>query len=463
MVKVGNQVPTLSIVLPYTESYGGEAVELYNMTENTAQEWQALLINDLMAINDDGLWTHTKFGYAVSRRNGKTEVVTARELWGLFNGEHILHTAHLTETAHIAWERLKHRIESVGIVPKSTYKAYGKEHIELNNGGYIAFRTRTSSGALGSGYDLLVIDEAQEYTRAQQTALNYVTSSSKNPQTIMCGTPPTAVSAGDVFRQYRDETIQGDSINSGWAEWSIDHKTDVHNKEAWYMTNPSLGTILTERVIQDEINGDDIDFNIQRLGLWLKYNQQSAISAPDWDALKVETPPQLKAPLYAGVKFGRDGQNVVLALAAKTTDDRIFVEAIDCRNQREGNEWLVNFLMKCNIAETVADGASGLDTFLAECKAQKIKGVRTATVKDVIQASSDFETAIANKTLCHSGQPALRQSATNCQHRAIGSGGGYGYKTLDDEIEISIVEAVILATHAAAQAKETKQRQRVSY
>ena len=126
MVKVGNQVPTLSIVLPYTESYGGEAVELYNMTENTAQEWQALLINDLMAINDDGLWTHTKFGYAVSRRNGKTEVVTARELWGVFNGEHILHTAHLTETAHIAWERLKHRIESVGIVPKSTYKAYGK-------------------------------------------------------------------------------------------------------------------------------------------------------------------------------------------------------------------------------------------------------------------------------------------------------------------------------------------------
>lgn len=463
MVKVGNQIPTLSVILPYTDSYGGEAVELYNLTEKTAQEWQELLVNDIMAVNDAGLWTHTKFGYSVPRRNGKTEILTMRELWGLFNGEHILHTAHLTDTAHIAWERLKNLIESIGITPKGTYKAYGKERIELNTGGVIDFRTRTSSGALGSGYDLLVIDEAQEYTRAQQTALNYVVSSSKNPQTILCGTPPTAVSAGDVFRDYRDKTLQGESINGGWAEWSVEHKTDVKNKDAWYLTSPSLGAILTERIIQDEINGDDIDFNIQRLGLWIKYNQQSAISAPDWDALKVETLPKLKAPLYAGVKFGRDGQNVALALAAKTDDGKIFAEAIDCRNQREGNEWLVNFLMKCNVAEIIADGASGLETFTAECKAQKIKGLRTATVKDVIQASSDFETAITNKTLCHNGQPALRQSATNCQHRAIGTAGGYGYKTLDDDIEVAIVEAVILATHAAAQAKEIKRRQRVGY
>lgn len=61
----------------------------------------------------------------------------------------------------------------------------------------------------------LVIDEAQEYTKAQQTALNYVVSSSKNPQTLMCGTPPTAVSAGDVFRDFRDKTLEGDSINGG--------------------------------------------------------------------------------------------------------------------------------------------------------------------------------------------------------------------------------------------------------
>ena len=462
MNRVGNQIPTQSVVLPYTKSYGDEAVQLYNLSGNVCQEWQALMLNDIMAVNDEGLWVHTKFGYSVPRRNGKTEVLTQRELWGLFNGEHILHTAHLTDTAHIAWERLKMRLEMIGVKPVSTYKAYGKERIEMSNGAVIDFRTRTSSGALGSGYDLLVIDEAQEYTKAQQTALNYVVSSSKNPQTIMCGTPPTAVSSGDVFRDYRDKTLQGESINGGWAEWSVDHKTDVKNKEAWYMTSPSLGLILTERIIQDEINGDDIDFNIQRLGLWIRYNQQSAISAPDWDELKVETLPKLKAPLYGGVKFGRDGLNVCLSIAAKTEDGRIFVECIDCRNQRDGNEWIINFLIKCKVKSTFVDGASGLETFLRECKEQKLKGVTAATVKQVVQSSSDFETAIASKVLCHSGQPALRQSVTNCIHRAIGSGGGYGYKTLDDDIEVALMESCVLAAHTCMEAREVKV-QRVSY
>lgn len=462
MTRIGNQIPTTSVVLDYTESFGDEAVQLYNMSGNVCQEWQALMLSDIMAVNEQGLWIHTKFGYSVPRRNGKTEIITQRELWGLFNGEHILHTAHLTDTAHIAWERLKNRLEEIGVKPKSTYKAYGKERIEMNNGAVIDFRTRTSSGALGSGYDLLVIDEAQEYTQAQQTALNYVVSSSKNPQTIMCGTPPTAVSSGDVFRDYRDKTLRGETINGGWAEWSVDHKTNVHDVDAWYMTSPSLGTILTERTVQDEINGDDLDFNIQRLGLWIRYNQQSAISAPEWDALKTETLPKFKGSVFVGVKFGRDGQNVCLSVAIRTEDDRIFVESIDCRNQRDGNDWLINFIMKTKAKAVLVDGMSGLETFLRECKEQKLKGVGAVSVKEVIQASSDFETAIANKSICHAGQPGLRQSVTNCDHRAIGSGGGYGYKTLDDDIEVALIESVVLATHACMMTKEVK-KQRVGY
>ena len=460
-MRTGNQIPTQSVILPYDKSYGDEAVQLYNMSANICQEWQALMLNDIMSVNDEGLWVHTKFGYSVPRRNGKTEILTQREIWGLFNGEHILHTAHLTDTAHIAWERLKARLEAIGVTIR-TYKGYGREKIELpETGGVIDFRTRTSSGALGSGYDLLIIDEAQEYTKAQQTALNYVVSSSKNPQTIMCGTPPTAVSTGDVFRDFRDKTLQGETINAGWAEWSVDHKTDVKDKEAWYQTSPSLGTILTERIVQDEINGDDLDFNIQRLGLWIRYNQQSAISAPDWDELKVETLPKFKRPLCAGVKFGRDGQNVCLSIAVKTDDGRIFVEGIDCRDQREGNSWIINFLIKCKVQSILVDGASGLETFKRECKEQKLK-ITAATVKEVVQSSSDFETAIKNKLICHNGQPAMRQSVTNCQHRAIGSGGGYGYKTLDDDIEVALMESLVLATYACANAKEAK-KQRVSY
>ena len=83
----GRQTPTQSLVLPYTETYGPEAIKTYNSTGRTAQEWQELLLCDMMATNAEGLWTHTKYGYSVPRRNGKNEVVAMRELYAVLNGE----------------------------------------------------------------------------------------------------------------------------------------------------------------------------------------------------------------------------------------------------------------------------------------------------------------------------------------------------------------------------------------
>ena len=102
----GRQTPTQSVTLPYTKTHGQEAVDLYNRTGRIAQEWQELLLYDILAENDDGLWVHTKFGYSVPRRNGKNEIVAIRELYGLFHGERILHTAHRTTTSGAAWKRL---------------------------------------------------------------------------------------------------------------------------------------------------------------------------------------------------------------------------------------------------------------------------------------------------------------------------------------------------------------------
>ena len=279
----GRQSPTVSVILPYTKTLGQEAVKIYDTTERSALEWQTALLYDIMAVNDDELWVHQKFGYAVPRRNGKSEDVLMRCLYGLYAGERILYTAHRTSTAHSVWERLIRLCETASIEIESRFRAFGKEHIYVKDGGIIEFRTRTSTGGLGEGYDLLVIDEAQEYTPEQETALKYVVTDSPNPQTIMLGTPPTAISAGTVFQKYRSAVLKGDAFESGWAEWSVEKMSDPLDVEAWYRTNPSLGSILTERTIRSEIGEDNVDFNIQRLGLWLKYNQKSAFRGSSWD------------------------------------------------------------------------------------------------------------------------------------------------------------------------------------
>lgn len=476
-IRKGRQTPTKSIVLPYTRTRGAEAIELYNSSGRTAQEWQELLIYDIMAVNEDGLWVHTKVGEEIPRRNGKNEVVVIREMWGLENGERILHTAHRTTTSTAASRRLVQRLvgagyEEVTRVKKGvkygkhfTYtKQLGLERIVLlgEGGGTIDFRTRSSQGGLGEGFDLLVIDEAQEYTDNQETALKYVVTDSKNPQTIFCGTPPTVVSAGTVFMKMRSTALQGESINTYWAEWSVDTMTDPRDKDAWYETNPSLGTVLTERAIMDEIGTDDVDFNIQRLGLWLKYNQKSAISKREWEELQCKELPKLTGKLFVGIKYGHDGDSTAMSIAVKTADGRIFVEGIDCRSMRAGNGWILDFLAQAEVESVVADGANGQELLAKAMKERKLKAPMLPTVKEIIMANAAFAQALYQKDICHMGQPSMVQIVSNCEKRAIGSNGGYGYKSILDGADISLMDSMILAFWRCSIHKE-KKKQKVSY
>ena len=460
--KRGSQKPTVKVVLPYKKSKQREVIDLYNSTGKTAQEWQANLIKDITAQNKDGLWGHTRFGFSVPRRQGKNEVIAMREMWGLKQGEHIAHTAHRTKTSRAAWTRLYDLLEKANI-PFSSIRAEGRETITLKeNGASIEFRTRSSKGGLGEGFDLLVIDEAQEYIDDQESTLKYVVSDSKNPQTIMCGTPPTPISSGTVFTKFRRDTIQGGKVNAGWWSWEVDTEQDPRDKKYWYLCNPSLGTVLTERAILDEVGDDAIDFNIQRLGLWLKYNQKSAISKAEWESLKVEVLPKLKGDLSVGIKYGHDGTNVAMSIAVKTANGKTFVEAIDCQNRRNGNAWILAFLSKAQVGAVIVDGASGQKLLEEEMKSQKLIKPIMPTVKEVINANNIFELALTSGELCHLNQPALMQSVSNCEKRAIGSNGGFGYQSMSDGIEVALMESVILANWGMGQMKP-KVKQQIHY
>lgn len=423
-----------------------------------------------MAVNDEGLWLHMKFGWSVPRRNGKSELLIMRAVWAVSHGEKVLYTAHRTTTSHNGWEKCIDRLVKAGFVEGTDFKTtkqFGLERIEWldGSGAVINFRTRSSKGGLGEGYDLLIIDEAQEYTADQESALKYVVTDSKNPQTLMCGTPPTAVSSGTVFFKLRRDTLTGKELDSGWAEWSVRELSDAHDPDLWYETNPSLGHILSERTIRSELGDDQIDDNIQRLGLWLTYNQKSAISREEWDAYKQDEPPVLKSPvrLFYGVKYSKVTPNVSLSVAVKCSDGRIFIEAVDCRPVREGNDWIISYLCSPSADRVVIDGA-GSQTILADD--MKNAGVRCRAVlpkvTEVIEANALFEKALFADKLRHAGQPSLSQAVANCEHRAIGSGGGFGYTSILEGADVSLLEAAALAHWSCANSKE-KKRQIITY
>ena len=468
--RLGRQIPTTSLVLPYKETKGPEAVKLYNKTGRTARQWQELLIYDIMAVDQEGMWIHSTFGYAVPRRNGKTEDIIRRIMHGLMNGDKVLYTAHMISTAHAVWETVCFLLDAAGIEYASV-KAKGQENIRLydeNGKAYkldhlVNFRTRSNTGGLGEGYDTLIIDEAQEYTIDQESALKYVISASSNPQTIMLGTPPTAISHGTVFQKLREKVLDGSTRYIGWAEWSVEHMHDPHDIDAWYETNPSLGQGLTERVIENEITSDDVDFNIQRLGHWLSYSQASEFSKADWANLKIEKIPQFKNKLFVGIKCGKDGKHIAMSIATKIDDGKIFVESIDCQSVRNGHLWIIAFLRDADIEKVVIDGAGVQQVLSDEIKEFGIKLKPTLPkVADVIVANSMFEQAVtSSKSICHNDQPSLTQVVTNCKKRAIGTNSGFGYKALLEEHEIALLDSVILAHWICASTKEKKVKQKI--
>lgn len=469
-VRLGKQTPTICIRLPYTESLGTEAVDLYNQSDRTAQDWQALMLEDIMAVNDDGLWIHMKYGWSIPRRNGKSEILIMRAIWDLLHERRCLYTAHRESTAASAWLKVCRLLSKMGYREGEDYKSYksaGRLSIEwLKDGSeaVINFRTRSSTGGLGEGYDTLIIDEAQEYTGDQETALKYVVTDSKNPQTLMCGTPPTAVSSGDVFLKYRKRCLTGKEEDAGWAEWSVPNLTDAHDPELWYLTNPSLGTILTERTIRSELGDDQVDDNIQRLGLWLRYSQESAISKQEWSEYALKEKPKLPAKprIFFAVKFGKT-DHVSLAAAVKLDNGDIFIEAIDCRPIRDGNAWIIPFLRNPHAEAVVIDGAGNQTVLVSEMKDAKVKCKPVLPkVADVSEAHALFEQRLFGGGIRHMDQPALSQAATNCEHRAIGSSGGFGYASVLEGADISLLEAVSFAHWLCATAKEHKP-QRVSF
>lgn len=466
--RYGRQTPTSSVVLPYTETLGERAINLYRKTGRTPQPWQEALIYDIRAVNDEGLFVHSKFGYEVPRRNGKGEIITIAELDDLFDGRKCLHTAHRTTTSSSASLRLATMLKDMGyqeiqrVSRDETYeqaytysKQFGLERIKLlDTGGSVDFRTRTSKGGLGEGFDTLIIDEAQEYTDDQQSSLQYVVSDSMNPQIILCGTPPTMVSSGTIFPKLRNECLAGRTEDTGWAEWSTENIADVNDVDLWYECNPAMGYQLNERKIRAEDKSDELDFNIQRLGYWAKHNLKSEISVTEWEGLRCDKTPKISSHLYVGIKFSKTCVSV--SVASRTDDGRIFFESIDCQSLRNGNDWIISLLKSMKPQSIAIDGQGAQNVLKDELEAEKVKGIILPTVKDIIVANAKFEQMMYAKEICHMDQPSLKQVATNCQKRAIGANGGFGYKAFFDQMEIGLLDSCILAIWQCSEGKEKK-------
>ena len=485
MPRYGRQQPTYSYCASYTRTEGPFAIAMANAYGLPPHPWQQLVLNDWLALDDNGRLLNSLCLLPVQRQNGKTGCCDPRETWGLVHrGEWILHTAQEYQTAKKAFDRLRKKFgerkndpmakypELNALVKKYTTSA-NQMVLDLKNGAHIEFRTRGNNDDVGRGgtFDLVVVDEAQSYTDAQDAALSPLNSAAPtgSPQTIMMGTVPTPTSAykGEKFASIREGLHREPYAGACIHEWSVPEVGDVTDVDRWYEANPSLGyQLLESALLADSRKMSPDAFAREHLGYWPENIAfDNAIRNSDWQACRVDDPKRDGLLVYA-VKFSPDGAVGTLAACYRPEDGLPFVYVVESRSLSHGIGWFVDNLSErhAKAAQIVIDGQSNAQTLnerLLSCNVPSRAIVRPQA-RDIAAACASLANAVKERKVTHYGQPALDDSATKTRKRRIGANGGWGFASTD-EADATLIESCALAYWGAMTTKRKPGRKAVVF
>ncbi|WP_276804552.1 hypothetical protein [Lactobacillus hominis] len=478
MVKRGNQTPTYRYTAKYTQTEGDQAAALSAAYDLKPHPWQRMVLEDWLATNEYGALLNSYCILEVPRQNGKTGVSDPRETWGLVKrGEQILHTAQEFQTAKKAFDRLRKKFGTRKNDPLAEYPelnalvdhytvSAGQMVLDLVNGGHIEFRTRGNGSDMGRGgtFDLVVIDEAQSYTEAQDASLSPLNSAapSGSPQTILMGTPPTpeAMHKGFIFSNSINVMHKSPKEGMCLHQWSVDDVGDPMDKKRWYRTNPSLGYQLLESALEkDSISMSPDMFAREHLGYISPENLENtnlALNAKKWTScVSDDLKPEGKTAY--GVKFSQDGSMIYLAGAVIPKNGSARISLIKQEPTGIGQTWLVDWLNQrySEASCVVVDGKNGVDVLVDRIK--PVWKAKTSVIrpraKDMIDCASLLITNINEKTVTwYRGQQALNQSALTATKRPIAGGFGFGGS------ESGPIEACSLALWGAKHSKRNPTR-----
>lgn len=478
------QSPRVRVAPKWRTSDGEDASFLSSSYGLRPDEWQSLVIDDMLAVRADSRWVSSRCGFSAPRQNGKNVVLEVVELYKMaVLGRRILHTAHEVKTARKAFIRLcsffedtRNAPELAGLV-KEIRRTNGQEAIYLHgprcdrgrgcgcdDGGSIEFIARSKGSGRGFTVDDLVMDEAQELDDFAYAALlpTISASPSGNPQQIICGTPPGPRDNGEVFTRLRKDALSGRSQRTLWLEWSFEPHADLDDRRQWGIANPSLGGRLDVQVLEDERAAmDDAMFQRERGGVWSSEGTQKVIPDHVWRG-SFDPESQPVDQLAMAIDMAPDGGSATIGIAGRRADDRWHVELIE---QRDGSGWVVEraaqVALRHGFGAVVVDGASPAFALVEPLRARGLE-VTVTGARSMGQACGSFYRLLMEDGIRHVGQPQLALSMSMARKRAIGSEGLWGWGRAVSGADIQGTVCATLALWGAMSTGAKRQRRQRS-
>ena len=438
----GMQMPRLGTPrTPGVRTAGGQLAELSKLTGMELLPWQQHVHDVGLEIGDDGKWLHNVVATIVARQNGKTSgVLVRRILAGLFilGDQHILHAAQNRALVIDQFREVLNAIESNPWMKREIKKVRmttGAESIELNDGSTYRILAPTQEAFRGwKKVGLIIFDEIREHrSDTVWSSGRYTQRVHPNPQIWV------ASNAGDadsiVLNAIRDRgraAVEDPASDPGIAyfEWSAPDGLDVDDPEAWAYANPSLGYLIDEARILEELRSDEPDrFRTEALCQWVDTSSRSAVPRKAWMDAQADIPdlePDPNRPVWMAVDIDPERERASL-VAVTHIDGKLVAAQVASWKAVEGHP--------VTEAEVAADVAMWIDlwhpralgydpytctgiaeTLASRVRVEKITGVRWYT------ACAQLWDTISAGELAHPGDEEFTEDVLAAGRRDIGDG-----------------------------------------
>jgi len=424
-------------------------------------DWQIELMRRITELLPSGELRWRSVLVSMSRQNGKSEIVGGLSAWAILRepGTYNVGVASTAEQARLVYDRLQRVIASNPAWTRRMSKLTETRGIKTLDGSRYEIKASNANTLQGIPVSVGIVDEVHLVEAKVWDALSSGTGSRKN--SLLVG----ITTAGDenselLTRLYAnaEKAIAGDLERFGAWIWEASDTVvpddDDELLELLMEANPALqsGRIDPKLLLQDVRALPNDDIIRYRLNRFIQSGKKTFIPADLWQKCERSFDATMpRGDVVFAIDRTPDWEHATIAAAVKV-DDVIYTELVASINKPTLEQllYVCGQLMSHSPRSIIVDGYTLRDLY----KELKTRGypAETATLGDVVNASSMFYARLARRTLVHAGDWLLSIQVPRTVRKMIGE--GFRVSRRDSAVEIDAVMATLLATFGADTLRE---------
>lgn len=447
----------------FNRSLGGVVGALCADSGQELDQWQQLAVHLMWGVHPEPpekekarapgwpfIWASPEDVLIIARQMGKGYVLEGSEAMHLFllPTRRIVHTAHLTETATDALERLVDFIDRSPklkrhVRPKAVLRGNGKHSISVRSidgrpPSRIIFRTRTADGMRGLYGEYLIVDEAYAVTQDQLAAVMPTQTVQPNAKTMFtssAGMESSKVLNG-MLRQAKEdnETHKAEGVSIVYCALppkDMDGNrlkdpagkvlpVDLDDTEEFKRANPSPRITWAYALRERKRLGDE-RYARERLSVIPEIDEDMSLNPKLWSAC-IDEKAQRSGDLVLAIDVSPGCRCASVVACGQMADGRRLIEIA---KHGQGIDWVPEWLEKTEKLKRprriVMDGAGPGVILLDKLKKRGVK-VEIIRASESTTAAAQLIEDVKAGRIAHLGDETLRSAVDYGVLRTTGDG-----------------------------------------